>query len=111
MFLVFYTKRFIDSNHSGKAIGPVIFIDPAMKEDRGLLEHELVHRKQWLRLPMIHGLLYRFSRHYRLQSEVEAYREQLKYYPTDQSMLFAKFISEKYDLDISQKEALIQLYE
>ena len=55
--------------------------------------------------PTTHGLLYKFSRNYRLYCEVEAYKLQAKYYSDDRRSVFGKFIAEDYDLDITQKEA------
>lgn len=86
-----------------------ITISPSHKNDNGLLAHEIEHVKQFYRLPLIHGLLYRFSKKYRLYSEVRAYKEQLKYNYTPD--LFATFICERYNLNISKKEVLILLLE
>lgn len=52
-----------------------------------------------------HGLLYKFNHAYRLWCEVQAYKEQVKYYATDKRLLFAGFIAKKYSLNISVDEA------
>lgn len=107
-------------------------IKPEYKDDIGLHHHEYIHvtqfwtmflslvtvfttilflteQTQYLGLNGIflaaHGLLYRFNKSYRLRCEIKAYKEQLKYSPNSQE-LFAKYISEDYDLDISQTDAL-----
>ena len=80
-----------------------IKIRPAYSDDIGLLEHEKVHVKQFWRLGTLHAYLYWLSKRYRLKCEVEAYREQLKY--GGDIDLFAKFISEKYDLKITIEDA------
>jgi hypothetical protein len=102
--LVFYTDFLIPSRFAACNRGPVIFIRPKHRNDAGLLAHEIMHVKQWWRNPAF-GLFYRFSKQFRLEAEVEAYREQLRHYDTDQSDLFAQYLVEKYDLDIGLAEA------
>ncbi|OPY87923.1 MAG: hypothetical protein A4E72_01405 [Syntrophus sp. PtaU1.Bin208] len=80
MYLIFYTDR-MPKYSSGCANGPIIRIRPAYRDDRGLLEHEKVHVKQWWRTFGFHSLLYLCSKKYRLAAEVEAYRVQLRYNP------------------------------
>jgi len=61
--------------------------------DRGLLEHELVHTRQfWNPLKWFKGKLW---------WEVEAFKEQAKWYSEDRSHAFASLISTSYGLDIS----------
>jgi len=104
--MIFYTNRFIPKQHQAATRGPVIFIRPEYRNDRGLLEHEKVHRRQWLRTLGLHSLLYLFVEDYRLRAEVEAFREQLKHYPDDRRLRFAELIAENYDLGITPDEAL-----
>ena len=88
-----------------------IKIRPTHKDDIGLLEHEKVHVRQFWQLGFLHPCVYRFWAKYRLDCEVEAYREQLKYSKEKEadSKLFASFIATKYDLKITEEEALGQL--
>ena len=104
MYIVFYTDRLIPQQFAGCARGPVIFIRPKYKNDKGLLEHEKVHVRQFWRTLGLHGPIYKFSKSYRLKCELEAYSVQLRYSPNSADA-FAKFIAEKYDLDITQAEA------
>jgi hypothetical protein len=108
----------------GAANGPYVRIRPKYKKDKGLLQHELEHVKQWwittiLAALAIAGvcyyqqapywycllslvafdLLYSTFQRFKLQCEVWAYREQLKHYEDDRTALFAKFISTKYGLE------------
>lgn len=101
--MIFYTDRFVPEKAAGCARGPFIFIRPKYKDDIGLLEHEKVHVRQWYRTFGLHSFLYLFSEKYRLKSEVEAYRKQLEY--SDDIDLFAKYISEDYNINISIDEA------
>lgn len=103
---VFYTDRFVPDGFAGCARGPLIFIRPDYRDDKGLLEHEKVHRRQWLGTLSLHSLLYLFVPDYKFRAEVEAYREQLKHYPDDRSKLFAGFIANDYGLDVTEQEAL-----
>lgn len=109
--MIFYTDRFVPDGSAGCARGPAIFIRPQYKGDVGLLEHEKVHRWQWLRTLGIHSFLYLFFSEYRLAAEVEAYKEQARHYPDDRLPLFAVFISRNYRLAISPDDALRLLME
>jgi len=94
---------------AGYTIGPIILIRPKYRDDAGLLAHEKVHVRQWMKNPLM-GLWYLFSKDSRLAYEVEAYREQLKHYKDDKSATFARFISEDYGLEITpyQAQALLK---
>lgn len=85
--------------------GPFIFVRPSSKDDRGLIEHEKIHVRQFWCLPIIHSFLYLLSDKYKLKCEVEAYKAQIGCYATDKTKLFAKYLAEKYNLDISLAEA------
>lgn len=92
--------------YAGKNWGLITLIDKRYKSDKGLLEHERTHYKQFLKNPFM-GLFYTLSERYRLQYEVEAYAVQLSYcvdivYSTGR---FGKMLSENYNLNISQEEA------
>jgi len=104
--MIFYTDFLIPDIYAAYTRGPLIFIRPEFKKDVGLLEHEKVHRRQWFRTLGLHPLLYRLSKKYRLKSEVEAYREQMKHYPDDKSTLFSHYLSTNYDLDLTEQDAL-----
>ena len=112
-FPIFYTNSniLIPSNSAGCTrvfLIPFIFIRKKYRDDIGLHAHEAMHSKQAWRhiLPPIHAIRYALSKSYRLKCEVEAYREQLKYYPDDRRLLFAEFISCDYGLDINYASAL-----
>lgn len=107
--MVFYTDWFIPAWAAGCARGPFVFIRPQYKDDAGLLAHEKVHVKQWLRTLGLHGLLYWLLDKYKLASEVEAYKVQATHYPDDRRPLFARFIAMHYGLGITQQTALALL--
>lgn len=95
--IVFYFSFGVPRGSCGVAYGPVVFIRPAYARDRGLLEHELVHTRQfWNPGKWFMG---------RLGWEVEAYREQGKWYPEDRSREFARLIATSYGLDVSEGKA------
>lgn len=104
--MVFYTDRFVPSNAAGCARGPIIFIRPQYRDDKGLLAHEERHALQWWRTLTLHSWLYLLSKSYRLKAEVECYRIQASFYPDDRRPLFAKFIARSYGLQITEQEAL-----
>lgn len=107
--MIIYTARFVQQGFAATTRGPLVFIRPEYRQDIGLLEHERVHVRQWLRTLGLHSLLYAVSKTYRLSAEVEAYREQSRHYPDDRLPLFARAIAEKYGLDISADAALARL--
>ena len=104
--MAFYTNLFVRAGFAGCACGPLIFIRPTYRNDAGLLAHEQEHVKQFWRSPFMHGLRYRFSKPYRLACEVAAYRVQASRYQDDRRPMLAGFIADKYELGITQAEAL-----
>jgi len=60
--------------------GPKVQIRLKYVLDKGVLNHELAHCRQCGRLLILHPILYKLSKHYRLLSELQAYREQVKEY-------------------------------
>jgi hypothetical protein len=107
--MIFFTNFGVPKQHQAATRGFVIFIRPEYRNDKGLLEHEKVHRKQWLRTLGLHSFMYLFSEDYRLRAEVEAFRAQLPHYPDDRRVKFAWLIAENYNLDITPDEALALL--
>lgn len=106
MGIVFYTDRFIPARFAGMAVAIFIFIRPKYKNDYGLLAHERVHVKQFLRSPFLHGLKYQFNKEYRYQCEIEAYARQINVNRTDELVKkYAEFIATRYNLDISIAKA------
>ena len=109
MHLVFYTNN-VKPGFAGQANAFVIRIRPEYKEDKGLLEHEKVHVKQFWRTLGLHGLFYLLSKKYRLKAETEAYREQLCWPPAIAERAkcldhYSNFLSQKYGLNITAAEA------
>ena len=101
--MVFYTDRFVPKGSRGCARGFVILIRPQYKDsDRGLLEHEKVHVRQfWTGGMIVHSLRYLLSKQYRFECEVEAYKEQAEWYPDDRRLKFAGFIARNYGLKVT----------
>jgi len=104
-FLTFYVD-FLPNGFAGMANGPIIRLLKSHRSDEGLYRHELVHVKQWFLTIGLHSAIYLLSAKYRLWAEVEAYKEQLKYYKEDRSSLFADFIITNYNLKLSHSEAI-----
>jgi hypothetical protein len=71
---------FLPKNILGVCLGPLVLLQPSVYEDRGTIEHELTHVKQFYkRAGVIHFLLYVLSAKYRLASEVEAYSNEFQW--------------------------------
>ena len=88
-----------------------IHIRPKYKDDKGIHEHELLHVAYWWKYGVIGRLLYKFSKKWRLNEEVAAYKEQLKYAPAIHNPgyyrdMYAGFIADDYNLDISKGDVL-----
>lgn len=107
LFKVFYTHKCIADRFGAQTYGPLIFIRPQHSLDKGLLEHEKIHVKQFWKNPLF-GLWYLFSKKSRFAYEVEAFKEQLKYNP-EHLDLYASFLSTKYTLGITKEQALSAL--
>ncbi len=96
----------IPEQYGGQFIPPwTIKIRPKYKDDAGLIAHEIEHFKQFIRTLGLHAILYNFVDKYKLLAEVKAYKVQLKY-PCGNALVFADFISTKYNLAITKEEAL-----
>ena len=102
--LVWYGENIADQKFGGFANGPLIRIRSKYVIDHGLLEHELTHVKQWWRTLGIHGILYAVSSKYRLASEVEAYRAQLRLCDPSAVEWMIKAIQTKYDLSVPEEK-------
>lgn len=64
--------------------GFVIRVRRRLSQDEGVIRHELVHVKQWYRmLILFHPILYAVWPKYRIWSEAEAFREQLRWDPPE----------------------------
>jgi hypothetical protein len=96
---------------AGRSNGFIIRVVKEYKSDKGLLEHELQHCRQFYRTLAIHAFLYKFSKKYRYKAEIEAYKIQLKYCENKDASAkkFANFLATNYSLDVSEAEALSDL--
>jgi len=100
---VFYTDLLIPTKFAGMTVGPFVFIRPKYKDDVGLLNHELVHVKQFWKNPFMF-LWYGFSKKDRLVYEAQAFNTQLKYSPGRLDR-FAGFLVTNYNLQITLDQA------
>lgn len=131
-YLLKYTDT-VPSGFGGVSNGPCIRILPKYRADRGLLEHEKFHVRQWwggfalaLLIALsaslcglvvvaalflgcslgLHPVLYRLIRPYRQWSEVRAYRIQLgQYGPSANADFAVRALVEKYSLGLTHDEA------
>jgi len=106
--LIFYPD-IKDAHWTAKQNGPFIRIRE-FKDDEGVARHEMTHVKQFYRMLLIfHPFLYLLWPWYRLRSEVEAFREQLKWDPSDlkQKRLeqYANLLSTAYKVNVTFEEA------
>lgn len=108
----FVSYKDVDKESKNFASGPCITLEPRLKCDDGVLQHELEHVRQWYVEGFgIHSYLYSHVRSYRKSCEVRAYRKQMKFSKCDGSFLSADGAAErlahpKYDLHITKEEAM-----
>ena len=111
--MILYQKWGVSPGAKATTRGFVIFIDPAFKDDPGLIPHEQVHVDQFLRTFGLHVFLYRFNKAYRFKSEAEAYREQLQHYPLAEYPQrlddYATFLAAHYGLGITKEQAITEI--
>lgn len=103
--MVIFTDLFVPKEFDGYTYLCFALIRPQYKNDKGLIEHEKTHVKQFWKAPFIHGLLYRFSDVYRLKSEVEAYRAQIKVEANPNVYRYATMLSKNYGLKLTVNDA------
>jgi hypothetical protein len=103
--MIVYTNFFVPDRFAAITIWPFVFIKPQYKDDIGLRKHEEVHLRQFLSTYGLFWAFYLLSKKYRLNAEVEAYKEQLRWYDDDRTVMFAVYISTKYKLNISVEAA------
>jgi hypothetical protein len=106
---VICTDRLIPARYDAYTIGPIVLIRPHQMRNRGLLEHERVHVRQFWRTLGLIGLGRLISKRYRLACEVEAYREQLKWTGMHQATVYAYYLCRNYGLRITHEQAMKEL--
>jgi hypothetical protein len=74
---VFYTEA-LTMGYSAFCWCLFIVVRPEKRGKCKILEHELVHCKQFYRSLGFYPLMYSISRRYRYKSEIEAYKEQIR---------------------------------
>lgn len=107
--LIFYTDN-LPEGVGGCANAFVVRIKTKYREDMGILNHELCHVWQWWFTLGVGGILYRFSRAYRLWAEAQAYRVQMRYPPAmtlDDAA--QRLMSPRYNLNLTLDEAKTHL--
>lgn len=88
------------------SLGLIILIRPKSSDDKGLLEHELVHSRQAIKgLFILHLLRYWLDKDYRYKSELEGYIEQAKHSPSHELDNYARALANSYGLDVTESQA------
>jgi hypothetical protein len=106
---IFYTNSGMRV-FAGKCFGFFIKIRPEYKNDEGLVQHELIHAKQFYCTAGLLGIL-RILKPIKYWTEIQAYRKQLEYSSdiVKDAIHFSKFLSTRYGLNISAERALKDL--
>lgn len=107
--LVFYTNKFISrilvgDKFAARTYAFIIIIKDTYKNDKGLLEHEKTHVRQFWKNPFLFGIRYRLSKSFRLSQEIEAYKVQMKYSRPGAETNFANYIIDKYGLGLKKED-------
>jgi len=83
-----------------------LFVLTNTNPPEAIIQHELTHCKQFWRYGWIaYGLLYKFSKTWRLKFEIEAYRRQLEFMPNGLEVV-ADFLATKYGFNITRDQAI-----
>ena len=108
--MIIYTDRFIPAGFDAHAIlSPLILIRPNRRGDAGIIAHERRHAKDvWLCGWLICGLLYKFSRRFRLWFELRGFREEIRINP-DRLLWAAESLANDYKLPIGFNRARLLL--
>lgn len=105
---IFWSDRVLKGWQGGVSYGFFCIIRPKYRDrnDDGIVRHELRHCRQFYTRFPLHGLLYRFSRKYRLRAEMEAYAVQLAAYGGGQRDFnwMVDAMHSKYDLGMERTE-------
>lgn len=99
--------RGIGGKCSYNPFSATIKLHPKYKDDKGILEHEKAHARQYGRLFWVHSGLGMVSGWYRLLIEIEAYRSQVKAYSYKSKQEYEWIVTalcDKYRLNISENE-------
>lgn len=94
----------------GLTIWPFVFARPAMRSNRGLIEHELVHYREQRWWTPVWWARYLLSPAFRQAAEVRAYRRQIEVGGIGAAVA-AHYLSTRYRLDLSYARALALLTE
>ena len=102
--MIIRTNRFIPKRFDAYTIGPVILIRPTRADDAALIAHERVHLQQFYRWLGLNGLLYLFSKKWRLEFELEAHRVEYSLAPNRLDVLAAN-LAHNYNVGITFTQA------
>ena len=99
----------------GASWGPFIIIGKDFKKDEGLIQHELVHCRQWYVTLGMSFWLYLFSKKYRLWAEVSAFAKQASMYTgeirEDKILFFTECIVNNYGLNVTSHKVREMLWD
>lgn len=104
-YKVIYNDKLVPRGFGGITLAPFIFLKENKKGNEELLEHEKVHIKQqykWLIIPYF--FMYKLSKKWRQRWEVEAFKVSVN--EGLPITLAAQWLSTKYNLDLSYKQAI-----
>ena len=97
---------------AGKSYGVFIAIKESHRYNEALLQHELVHCRQFYRTLGLHGILTLVSKKYRLRAEVEAYKVTIEYKGYTEESEYEWIVDTlytNYNLDTTKEEIRRQL--
>ena len=71
-------SNFVPRGFDAMAIWPLILIRPGVRDDAGVIEHELVHYREQAWITPVWVARYLLSRRFRLAAEARAYKRQIE---------------------------------
>jgi hypothetical protein len=98
---IFYYKGKENKTYDATTFFNIIFIREKYRDNEAILQHEITHARQFYRTCGLHFFLYLLSPKYRLYSEIEAIKVQLKFMITGyRYSVIAKYIFENYGIEM-----------
>lgn len=94
----------IPSGFDAMTLWPFILVRPTQADNKGLIEHELVHYREQSFLTPIWWLRYLLIKSFRLNAEVRAYKRQIEV--NGISIFTAASYLTKYHLNITVDDAI-----
>lgn len=101
--LILFTNKLQKDWTIGRSFGVFVVIRPEHKDNNEIIDHEIVHCKQFYRTFGVHAILYSTVRSYRLKAELEAYETRIQTRGYKYILNIVNLLFDNYDLNMSRE--------